>query len=621
MSENTNIVNNATRSLLEHEKALAAFEASGSLFPKGKHAEERHARARENIGRDSFRNARHVLADLQITGDMIEKYDIGLDYAALDRDHGTEEIETAAIIPVDGKNGSNNFEVNLIGFETAYTDPDNPVYTFLTKTLQTDSRRIYIVPDIISAIVLTERGFPAMAAGIAIPDLNSQIQEDRRKYTEYVKNTAAEIAIHNLSDKEIVIVKGINDRNEKRAPDVRIWNAQFHADLIRELEAYAGINVRKCQLDYFTAAKAARNGMHMLRKYLNQTDDSRKDILQQNDLYYLNFGFWERIEEIRELDFGTGFQYFDETFGKMSPGLYCLGGLTGCGKTTFALQVADQVAASGHPVIYFSLEQSREELTMKSISRICSQKYGVYISSMDLLTGYNPNPDKCSAVIREHNKNNAIENAFKYYQDIIAPNKWTLQREFKADYTEIRKRIEAFIKRTDKLPLVIVDYLQVLSLPEGSRKTDTEAVNEIVENLKQASKDYSVPIWVLSALNRASYNTPISNADFKQSGQIEYTADYLLGIQYKDIQTGTIMKAKEGKSKKPSESEIKAAADELSMQYPRKMTIAILKSRGRSKSHKFVTRDGKERETNLFRFDYRPNVDCFEEIRPPNWRR
>ncbi len=52
------------------------------------------------------------------------------------------------------------------------------------------------------------------------------------------------------------------------------------------------------------------------------------------------------------------------------PGLYVIGAISSLGKTTFANQMADQIAEQGKSVLYISLEQSSLELTAKSISRI-----------------------------------------------------------------------------------------------------------------------------------------------------------------------------------------------------------------------------------------------------------
>lgn len=55
------------------------------------------------------------------------------------------------------------------------------------------------------------------------------------------------------------------------------------------------------------------------------------------------------------------------------PGFYVLGAVSSLGKTTFIHQMADQIACAGQPVLFFSLEQTRLELTTKSLSRIMAQ--------------------------------------------------------------------------------------------------------------------------------------------------------------------------------------------------------------------------------------------------------
>ena len=620
MSIETNSGIDPIQALLDGERLLTEKESSGSGYAECGYAEKRRKIARKNLEDRAFNESIQLMEKLQISRNIIEKYRIGIDYAPSVPGHETEKSETAAIIPVEGKYGANNLEINLIGFETIVTNERNPVHTFLSDHLNGNTEKVYIVPDVFSAIILTENGFPAIAAGIGIPDGDKALKEDQEQYSRFLADTASEIIVHDLTGKQLVFVRGKNGRKEKRAPDITRWNKNFMQDLIEYMKSCEVKEIRECRIDFFTAARAARNGKHLLRRYLNRFTDLSESSGNMNDLQYLDYQMQDRLEEFRELNYGTGFSYFDEVFGKMAPGLYCIGGLTGCGKTTFALQIADQVAEAGNPVMYFSLEQSREELTMKSISRIASEKYGVYVSSMDLITGFNRDPQKCSRVIQQWNKDGGITSAFRYYRERIAPNKWTLERDFNADYTEIEKKIELYIRTHDKIPLVIVDYLQVLSLPEGAKKTDTEAINEIVEGLKQISKRYTVPIIVLSALNRESYNTPISNSDFKQSGQIEYTADFLFGLNYTSIQNGSIVLNKQGKER--TKTELKKAVEYLSLGDKRKLSLAVLKSRGRSKAHLYHDREGNERYTNLFNFIYYPRTDRFVEIRgEPNIQR
>ena len=72
-------------------------------------------------------------------------------------------------------------------------------------------------------------------------------------------------------------------------------------------------------------------------------------------------------------EYKTGFEKLDEKAGGLYAGLYVLAALSSLGKTTFALQIADQLAEQGADVLFFSLEQSTLEMVTKSIARQTAQ--------------------------------------------------------------------------------------------------------------------------------------------------------------------------------------------------------------------------------------------------------
>ena len=65
----------------------------------------------------------------------------------------------------------------------------------------------------------------------------------------------------------------------------------------------------------------------------------------------------------------TGFDPLDRITGGLPIGLTILMAPSSTGKTTFAIQLADQIAAAGTDVLFFSLEQSTLELMAKSLNR------------------------------------------------------------------------------------------------------------------------------------------------------------------------------------------------------------------------------------------------------------
>ena len=66
----------------------------------------------------------------------------------------------------------------------------------------------------------------------------------------------------------------------------------------------------------------------------------------------------------------TGFRQLDHWLGGgLMPGLYLVGSAATVGKTSLCLQIADQIAEAGHPVMFVSVVQRANELIAKSIAR------------------------------------------------------------------------------------------------------------------------------------------------------------------------------------------------------------------------------------------------------------
>lgn len=78
----------------------------------------------------------------------------------------------------------------------------------------------------------------------------------------------------------------------------------------------------------------------------------------------------EKIEQVYIRRLKTGFPKLDALLGGgLTEGLTVLGAISGLGKSTFALQLAQNVAAEGTPVLFFSLEMSAARIASKAISR------------------------------------------------------------------------------------------------------------------------------------------------------------------------------------------------------------------------------------------------------------
>lgn len=254
----------------------------------------------------------------------------------------------------------------------------------------------------------------------------------------------------------------------------------------------------------------------------------------------------------------TGFTQLDALLDEgLHSGLYVVGAISSLGKTSFVLQVADQIAQQGIPVIFYSLEMSQYELMAKTVSRL------TYL--------YSANPQDAKTVRGVLNgkryenysiaEKDLLETAMTKYAE-FAKNLYIVEGVGNIGAELIEASVETFIEHTGKKPVVIIDYLQILA-PAEPRATDKQNTDNAVLRLKRLSRDQDIPVIAISSLNRENYTANISLRAFKESGAIEYSSDVLIGLQF------------DFGSEKPTDEDI----HEMKRQDPRKIELKILKNR------------------------------------------
>lgn len=261
-------------------------------------------------------------------------------------------------------------------------------------------------------------------------------------------------------------------------------------------------------------------------------------------------------------DFGepvsTGFKALDKAIeGGLYGELYTIGAGSGEGKTAISLQIMDNIASSGQDVLIFSLEMSKTELVARSLSRL-TYDISTSISSVNS-TAYAKTELGISSRSRykhySQQELDVINQAKERYKQ-YAKNIHVVEGVGNISINEIKEAIKRHIDLTGNIPVVLIDYLQLIA-PSDIRLSDKQSIDKNILELKRITRDYDVPILLISSLNRESYKNGTANislASFKESGAIEYTSTVVLSLEckeqkekYKEIQL-TILKNRKGKN-------------------------------------------------------------------------
>ena len=284
----------------------------------------------------------------------------------------------------------------------------------------------------------------------------------------------------------------------------------------------------------------------------------------------------------------TKFKQFDAALdGGLYPGLYVLGAISSMGKTSLMLQLADQIAAQKIDVLYFTLEMGAHELIAKSLSRYSFIESGY--SDQDAATARSITNMHKRALYNNYQIIN-VEKAEENYYTEVSNNLWYFESLGDIGTNEIRREVEKHQKATGKTPIVFIDYLQILK-PYNEFWTEKRNTDKAVTELRKLSRDYKMPVFCISSLNRDSYKGDIDLNAFKESGAIEYGSDVLLGLQPPDLEDGST--PKEAKANKKVIEEEKRKVN-------RELEIKILKNRSGSTGQRI-------------RFDYNAKFNYFTD--------
>lgn len=210
----------------------------------------------------------------------------------------------------------------------------------------------------------------------------------------------------------------------------------------------------------------------------------------------------------------TGFRDLDDKLGGGLRGgeLVIVAGRPGMGKTAFAMNIANHVAASGSALI-LSMEMPRAQLHQRNVAML----------------GRIPLPHLRQPKQMTDEDWNRVTAATHKLVDM------GLYIDDQAALTLLEIRSKArLIKRKHGLDLLVVDYIGLMS--GGPSENRNQEVGSYSRGLKALAKELDIPVIALAQLNRGLENRAEKRptaADLRDSGEIEQDADIILFL-YRD---------------------------------------------------------------------------------------
>jgi len=185
------------------------------------------------------------------------------------------------------------------------------------------------------------------------------------------------------------------------------------------------------------------------------------------------------------------------------------------GKTSFALNMVQNLIDKGKGVAFFSLEMPSEQLML----RLLSVKTSIQLQRLRV---GDMNPQEYQQL------NDAV--------DKMRQSKLFVDDHGSINIHQLRSKLRKLKSRHPEIELAVIDYLQIMN-GTGGKDRHLE-VSEISRGLKMLARELEIPIVALSQLNRGlesrSDKRPMLS-DIRESGSIEQDADIILFVYRNDV--------------------------------------------------------------------------------------
>lgn len=267
------------------------------------------------------------------------------------------------------------------------------------------------------------------------------------------------------------------------------------------------------------AMKAAAEKARLAERIAEETaEENRSGVITFSFAEYFSAKFFSDVSlTAKYSNRKTGFTNIDERQVFM-PGVYFVGALPSCGKTTFCWQLLNQLADGGEVGVYCSYEMSMLELFTKSMTRELFKRKRrkdavLALTSSDIRRGAGFGIEEVNQLAEEFSRS-AINLRVMELSNV--------------NVIELVERLSAIASESEKPPVVVIDYLQIMPTSKDNAKA---GVDDAVLRLKDFQRATNSTLIIISSFNRENYWEAASFKAFKESGGIEYGSDSIWALQ------------------------------------------------------------------------------------------
>lgn len=202
----------------------------------------------------------------------------------------------------------------------------------------------------------------------------------------------------------------------------------------------------------------------------------------------------------------------NKLIGGVEPGrMYVIGARPGHGKSIMGLQWAwHHAATTSQTVLFASLEMRHQEVQHRLLASVGQVDY---------------------ARLQDHQLTNTDWKQISRAVPVLSELPIVVSDATSVSVERIRRQAGQLARSSDGLSMIVVDYLQLLQTPPGSRRPRHEVVGEFSRQLKLMAQELNVPLLALSQLNRgveSRTDRKPNLGDLRESGAVEQDADVVV---------------------------------------------------------------------------------------------